>query len=53
MDRGAWLAIVQRVAESRMRLKRLSTHASSSQFGCFSLSTPRLSSCTLHPLYAS
>ena len=27
MDRGAWRAIVQRVAKSWTRLKRLSTHA--------------------------
>ena len=26
-DRGAWLATVHRVAKSRTRLKRLSTHA--------------------------
>ena len=27
MDRGAWQAMVHRVAESRTRLKRLCTHA--------------------------
>ena len=27
MDRGAWQAMVHRVAESRTRLKRLRTHA--------------------------
>ena len=30
MDRGAWWATVHRVAKSRTRLKRLSTHAQAS-----------------------
>ena len=29
MDRGAWQAIVHRVSDSQVRLKRLSTHAQS------------------------
>ena len=28
MDRGAWQAVVHRVAKSQTRLKRLSTHTS-------------------------
>ena len=33
MDRGAWWAAVHRVAKSRTRLKRLSTHTHSSELG--------------------
>ena len=56
MDRGAWRAMVHRVAKSQTQLKRLSTHVSSevtSEFSCCFCSTVTVNwkhSCYFHTL---